>query len=372
MAGIPVDYLSPTLYILDVVWLVWLVARVAGGETQQLKVSKWWVLLALVNILAAQNKWAAVEGWGRWLEWWTVVSAVAGQKDYIKQKLLTIIPLWILVEAGLSLAQVVGGGSVGGVFWLMGERRFSLNSIGAALWSVEGAEWVRAAGTFSHPNSVAGFTILVAAWWWTVKSSWGKTRIGRAVGWATMLGSGMIIVLAASRTVWLLAVAGALLIGRQFGGWRQKVGMGLVGAGLVVVLLGVIGREYRLSNFVTGWDGEGAQKRMVLLAQAGEMVKTNPLLGVGLNNWFNQQAKGEVRSGGWRQPVHNVVALWWAQTGLLGMVVAGASAWIWMKNRRGWAWVVALGIIGLTGMVDHYWLTLPQNRWLWGVILAIM
>jgi len=372
VSGIPVDYLSPTLYLLDIVWLVWLVTRVAGGEIQKLKISKWWVVMALVNILAAQNRWAAVEGWARWIEWWTVIGAVAANKEWVKKNLVRIIPLWILIEAGLSLAQVVGGGSVGGVFWLLGERRFSLNSIGAALWSVEGAEWVRAAGTFSHPNSLAGFTLLVAGWWWTIKSNWGKTRIGRVVGWATILGAGMIIVLSASRTVWVLTVAGALMIGRQFGGWRQKVGMGLLGAGLVVVLLGVIGREYRLSSFVSGWDGAGVQKRIVLLEQAGKMIKTNPLLGIGLNNWFNEQAKSEVRNAGWRQPVHNVVALWWAETGLMGMLVAGWTLKNWIKNRGGRAWLVMIFIIGLTGMVDHYWLTLPQNRWLWGVILAIM
>ena len=34
--------------------------------------------------------------------------------------------------------------------------------------------------------------------------------------------------------------------------------------------------------------------------------------------------------------------------------------------------LVILGIILVAGMVDHYWLTLPQNSWLLCVVLALI
>jgi hypothetical protein len=29
-------------------------------------------------------------------------------------------------------------------------------------------------------------------------------------------------------------------------------------------------------------------------------------------------------------------------------------------------------IVGITGMLDHYWLTLPQNSWLLAIILGLI
>jgi len=34
--------------------------------------------------------------------------------------------------------------------------------------------------------------------------------------------------------------------------------------------------------------------------------------------------------------------------------------------------LIVLGIILITGMVDHYWLTLPQNWWLMCVVLSLI
>lgn len=372
VGGIRVDYLSPTLYLIDVVWLGWTAARMAGGKWREFGVKWWWVALALINIAVAGNKWAAVEGWARWWQWWTVIRVAADQRQEVKKALMRIVPFWVLVEAGLSLAQVVGGGNVGGIFYWLGERRFSLNSVGSALWSVDGEEWVRAMGTFSHPNSLAGFTLLLAGWWWSIRDSWRKTRWGLALGVAVGAGMGIIMVLTASRTVWVVAAGAGLWAGIKYGKLKEKIGWTAIVAGGVILLVGVIGREYEMKNFFGGWDDGSAQKRLELAGAAKEMIGARPITGVGMKNWWNEQVKTEFRAGGWRQPVHNVVGLGWAETGLVGMVLTLVTIGGWMRNKPRGRWVWALGIIGLTGMVDHYWITLPQNRWLWGLILAII
>lgn len=371
VGGIRVDYLSPTLYLADMAWMMWAAIRVLRGERKSLGVNKWWVILAMVNVLVAGNKVAAVMGWARWWQWWTVIKWVAGNKETVKNMLLKIVPVWVLVEAGLGLAQVAGGGSVGGVFWLLGERRFSLNSIGAPLWGLGGQEWVRAVGTFSHPNSLAGFSLLLAGWWWLVRGRWTKDFWGRAAGVATMAGLGLIMFLTASRTVWLMGagLGAAGLV--KYGNMRQKIGIGLLGLGAVVVALGVVAREYELKYFVGGWDRDSVEKRWELMVEAKKMIGTNMVAGVGLNNWWNQQTVNQGGSG-WRQPVHNILALWWAETGLVGMGVGLGTMYKWYQRKKMTGWVVVAIIVLASGMVDHYWLTLPQNRWLWGIIWAII
>ena len=60
--------------------------------------------------------------------------------------------------------------------------------------------------------------------------------------------------------------------------------------------------------------------------------------------------------------------------GLLGVVVIGSrfrgNDWLKLFKRK--ENLILLGLITLTGMMDHYWLTLPQNSWLLMVILGII
>jgi hypothetical protein len=102
------------------------------------------------------------------------------------------------------------------------------------------------------------------------------------------------------------------------------------------------------------------------------MIWRRPLVGAGLNNWFNRQNKAEVRGGMWRQPVHNIGLLWTTEAGIIGLGLALRALWGQAGRKKGWRWLAVAGVILTTGMADHYWLTLAQNRWLWGIIWAII
>jgi len=55
--------------------------------------------------------------------------------------------------------------------------------------------------------------------------------------------------------------------------------------------------------------------------------------------------------------------------GLMGMIWLSAKI-KWNKLIK-WDWIT-LGIILVTGMVDHYWFTLPQNMWLVALIIGLV
>jgi hypothetical protein len=98
------------------------------------------------------------------------------------------------------------------------------------------------------------------------------------------------------------------------------------------------------------------------------------LFGVGINNSvpainiFENVAKRVFVL----QPIHNIFLLLVSEIGILGlMLVIWLLTKIKWNNLRKWDWVI-LGIIFMTGMVDHYWFTLPQNMWLLALVLGLV
>ena len=172
--GMKIDYLSIILYLSDILWVGWIIKNhpLTPSLTKEGDKTKnfWnrWLMVVLVlaivvgNVVVAQAKLVAVYRWLRVGQWLFTFYLVSKNKKDIEGKLLKVIPWWIIIESFLALAQVVKGGSLQGIWWWFGERRFLLGNLGIAEMRVGNEAWVRAYGTFSHPNSLAGFLLL--AW----------------------------------------------------------------------------------------------------------------------------------------------------------------------------------------------------------------
>jgi uncharacterized membrane protein (Fun14 family) len=73
------------------------------------------------------------------------------------------------------------------------------------------------------------------------------------------------------------------------------------------------------------------------------------------------------------QPVHNILLLLISEIGILGL---GIITWLlfgWWKVKK-WTKedLLIIGVIVLSGMMDHYWLTLPQNMWLLVLVIGVI
>ena len=377
--GMKIDYLSIILYLSDILWVVWVYLETSNkkqetrNEKQNTRCGKWKLLLILGvvvgNVVVAQAKLVAVYRWLRVGQWLFTFYLVSKNKKDIKEKLLKVIPWWIIIESFLALAQVVKGGSLQGIWWWFGERRFLLGNLGIAEMRVGNEAWVRAYGTFSHPNSLAGFLLL--AWIW-----WRKSPALRApplrkggilkwvVNWSALLG----IVLAGSRTVWVLSILILIQETRnekqELKGVVEKV---LIGIGLVAMVLGIVGNEYELKSFLGGWDKDSWSKRVSLVVSAKNMFIDSPFLGIGNGNFVSVLPKYQEKNIFWLQPVHNIFLLILSEIGIFGVVLL--CKMFGRIRKKNWQ---ILGIIIVTGMLDHYWVTLPQNFWLAAIILGLM
>jgi len=154
--------------------------------------------------------------------------------------------------------------------------------------------------------------------------------------------------------------------------FREMLGRGLLFLGIICLTLGVISINYKISDFVGGWDVNSWNKREMLGLSAIKMVEKNPLFGVGAGNFIVNLPKFRVGNFYWMQPVHNIFLLIWSEIGVLGIIIlilSFQSSIFRILKKKNWWFLI---IVGVTGMFDHYWLNLPQNTWLLAIILGLI
>jgi len=375
VSGIRVDYLSPAFYFLDLIWILLFLGAVFDRKIKiDWSKRRWFLVLGIVmiNVFLAERGWIAVYKWLRWGQWFLMIEIIRKEKKTVWRLLEWCIPLWILIQVGLGWGQILKNSSVGGVWWWLGERSFNLIGSGIARVSVSGVEFLRAYGSFSHPNSLAGFLLVSLFLWWNFKKK--RSSGGRKIWWWVVWWMGIMgLTITASRVVWL--VGGGVLvwevIKKKVTGWRGIIGLGMIGMGLGMTVTGVF-------SSVGGWDLLSIEKRMALFRVGTQMFRDSPLFGVGLGNmvgilpeyWVNEPV---IR--GWLQPVHNIYLLFLAEAGVFGFL---GLAWLVrekiIKRRKRTIKrmvLVSLLVIFLTGVADHYWITLPQNWWLMGLVIGL-
>jgi len=363
--GIRVDYLSPVLYLIDLIWIGLFILNL---KIPVLKFKHFLILgFVVINILMARDWQIGIYKWLRigqlvWFVWYVVKN-----KKLVEGFLVKIIPIWIIIESLLAVGQISKGGSLNGIWWWLGERGFDFNTIGIAQMSIIGNGLVRAYGTFSHPNSLAGFLLVSLVLWWGYRSEI-KNKV---YWWVVVWLGGMGIILTGSRTIWVLTLMVLILF---FRGLRNKWKVGLLILGLLFLAFKIIDYNYPIGNFLGGWDENGMVKRGQLNLAAIGMIRSSPLFGIGLGNFLVNlpefQRNNQIF---WLQPVHNIFLLVVSETGFLGLGILIYFLFEYLSKKKIRSeFILILGIIMMSGMVDHYWLTLPQNMWLLALIVGII
>lgn len=374
--GIKIDYVLPTVYLIDLLWLGLFISKFSITKFQvfqtnfknQLPIFQILlvVIFILINILITQNKWLAIYKWLRlgelfWFGWY-----VYKNKKRVREILIKVIPFWIIIESTLALGQIAKGESLNGWYWWLGEKTFNFNAIEG------GRNLIKAYGTFSNSVSLAGFLLVELVWWIKIKiqnplslDKFGTFPLKRAtlkniywwgVFWLGLMG----IFLTGNQIVWILTLGVIIFwMAKNSFKTKAKIKFGLLFLILTLGLIKIVDFNYPLKNFLGGWNENEIIKRGQLNLVALKMIKESPWLGVGLGN-------------NWLEPVHNIFLLLVVEMGILGlMIVIWWLAKIKWNNLEKWNGII-LGIIFITGMIDNYWFTSPQNMWLLTLVLGII
>ncbi len=361
--GLRIDYLSPTIYLTDI--LVVAILGLWGWEKRdQFTIKKYWWILAvfaylLVNSFLAQNQGAALYKFAKIIELALLGFYIAKNKISLS---MIHYPLSIAVvySSLIAVTQFLKQASLGGVFWWLGERTFNAGTPGIAKAIVNGQLIMRPYATFPHPNVLAGF-VLVSLILIGVRRQVSGVR--KFLYWLAIVLGIVAISISFSRSAWIVG----LLVGL----WLVRKKPLLF---TVYCLLSTVGVVAWLAPHFSA--DEAFSQRLQLIKTAWLMIQAAPLVGVGLSNFIVRLPDFWQITGFtyWLQPVHNIYLLVAAETGLVGLVI---FLWFLILTFRklleigNWKLVIPLLAILLTGVADHYWLTLQQSQLLFAIILGL-
>ena len=163
ISGVRVDYLAPTIYLLDII--IFLLALINIKTVLKFfKKNTFFIffLLSIINIFFARSFPLALYGFAKIIEFFIVFSLGQKMLTILKDKIILIgLLVMTLFQFLLVFLQIFLHRSVNGFFYYFGERFINLSTPGIAKISLFGQELLRPYGTFSHPNSLAGFFLLL-------------------------------------------------------------------------------------------------------------------------------------------------------------------------------------------------------------------
>jgi hypothetical protein len=369
ISGVRIDYLDPTLYLIDIIAaaLIILNFRVFFELIKNLKF-RLFIGVCLLTVLFASIQPIAVYKTIKFVEIIAIFYILKKQFENKKPVIsfdfiLTALLSGACVELFLSSLQVIFKHSMQGVFYFLGERYFSLSMPDIAKGSLNGVQILRAYGTFSHPNSLAGFYLALYVFVLTFK----PFEKYAPLKYTTMFVSAILIFLSFSKI--------PILIFLLLNFWYVvrnpdkipclfcKVSRIFVILVLSIIFLAAKGDQYTLV------------KRTDLLGHSLSIINNTIPFGVGLGNYLVAESHYPVNpkyAYFFLQPVHNIFLLYIAEAGLILSVVTVYFLYEFVrKNIKIQPFQYVLVVVVLTGLFDHYWLTLQQNFLLLPVLFSL-
>lgn len=337
--GIRIDYLSPTLYFIDILIISFIILKQSSIKLVNLNSFFTIFPIIIINLVYSANPLASL-AWSLHLSLYMVFVSLFESK-IIKQILLVAM----LLAISLGAAQVYLGRSIGGLVYYLGERTVSVGAPNIALGSFFGEVGLRAYGTFSHPNIMAGWLIIclliilhplkiyfLSPNKWLVKVALALSVIGVLITQsraAAISLFGLIIPLYFIKTLKLKILYFAILL---------------------------IGVYLSLAFFIPARAELSSSERQELSAASMGVVSSFPVFGAGFNSaiYTYPQVIPSLRH---LQPDHNSITLLISWIGIFGIV-----ALIQIINLHTFKKALFY-IIPLMPLVlfDHYLLTSPQG-----------
>lgn len=379
--GLSIDYLSPTIYLTDLLILAILFSwfwemrnNYSFFKIRNLLKKHWWILTVflylLVTSLLAKNPGVAFYKFIKIIEFVFLGFYIVKEKPKI-EILRLMISGAVIYSSLIALIQFINQASIGGIFWWLGERDFNLLTPGIAKAILNGRLILRPYSTFPHPNVLAGFTLVMMI---LIVGGNEKTKVQKIFKWTALFLGGMAIIFSFSRSVWLVGLLTGLgFLFYQFFKIKKRTIINCLPVFLLVVAF--LSLFYHF--FTSPLSGQETIEQRISLAEVAlKIIETHPWVGVGLNNFIPQlpffwQQFGKTY---WLQPVHNIFLLVAAELGLMGLII-----FLWflfltfrhllLTNRSSLILIVCLILV--LGFFDHYWLTLQQTQLLFTIILGL-
>ncbi|MDP3940711.1 MAG: O-antigen ligase family protein [bacterium] len=389
--GIRVDYLSPTLYLTDILLMLLAVScwkkvvsslRRQGNSKNLYFFSKEHAFLfaGIIAVLAGSifsvRPVVGFLGIARLLEvlffaWYTGYFFSSSKHERLG---IIVFSSALLLQGVVVNMQAYFQHSLGGVLYLLGERSISLTTPGAARSELHGLLYLRPYGTFSHPNTLAGFLLMGSIL--VMYEIFSRTRKGKLIkSWyaAAFVFSAASLFLTLSRTAISLAVLLIVAIAVKAKMRFDRERIMVVGVLLMVIAFFPLVYYRFLSNNIFG---ESLEVRLVLMEASLRMILDHPFFGVGINESLISLPRYLPQlSFMLLQPVHSLFLLIASESGVVGLLgFISALMYSFQKSMRERSLVKIFLLLSVCflGLTDHYFLTQQQGRLLLGFIFGLI
>lgn len=307
---------------------------------------------------------------------------------YDKLTLYVFLALSLLIQAVLGIFQFLYQGSPASK-WLGMAAHFPAES-GISVIETVGADgigerWLRAYGSFDHPNLLAAF--LGVGLLFLLIFMLGKSLRPKTLELNFCLVSSMTAALALifsfSRSAWLALVAGIAALLGYFVFVRDRINQMKI---LIFIfffsLLAATPFFFYNNLFETRISGTGRleeksiSERERFLAEGRETIEENLFFGVGIGNYIGEQtAKLPGRPAWTFEPVHNTFLLIWAEAGIFALFsflifISTLAVMSWEKKNIGNLSILASLVIMM--LFDHFWWSLHFGILFFWLIAALL
>lgn len=357
LSGVRVDYLAPTIYIADIIvfLLIFINFRFILSVFKRKSVLLFFLLLT-PSVIFAQSLPISFYQYIKIVEIFTV--GMIAYKHILKDRLI-LIGFFIAgaTQLILSVLQLSTKHSLQGIFYFLGERYMSLSMPGIAKASIQGVEFLRPYGTFSHPNSLAGF-FLVLYIWVLIDKRFSKFLL---LKYASLFVFSILVFISFSK----VAIFTYLALTAYYLFFAAKISCKFCKWARLIILVVVA-----LLFIQTRTDPLTLQKRLELINNSFHIIVQHPVVGVGIGNYLIAQNQYSSKFAYFfNQPVHNIFLLVFAELGIpIGLFII-YLLFSSSKKHLASSFLLLASII-ITGFFDHYWLTLQQNILLLGFIIG--
>lgn len=257
--------------------------------------------------------------------------------------------------------------------WL-GTSLHQAGRLGDIVIETADGRWLRAYGTFSHPNILGGFCAfgLLA----TLSLAFEKQKKNDALLLAMIIANSLGLFFSFSRAAWLAAAIGVILmfahgIKGQSRNWAKfAIAIGATFFSLSLIFFPLLAARSDLSNRL---EQKSITERTGQLNDGWRAIKGRPLQGTGLNNYTYFQSESDPSLSGYElQPIHDIYLLIAAELGIIGLILlllfvatlAGGAK----ISLASWAWLATGATIGF---FDHYLWTQYSGIIIFWLVLTI-
>lgn len=397
----PVDYWRIALYGTDIVLAgLLIVAAIVQrkNKKEKIKNSFWVVWLAVsildlamfVSIFFASDKALATYKYitfllGIGLFW------LLSLNFYNKTKVVFAFLLSVVFQGVLAIGQFLYQGSFGSK-WL-GMAPHSGTDAGASVIEIIGVDgkierWLRAYGSFDHPNILGGFLALglIVSFYKLLSHKRvviKKTDFTFLFYLLSFLSSFAGLLFTFSRSAILAAVVAVMIVLVSVFFGRSKA---IVLRSLKIIMLAVI---VSLSIFFvyqnvfltrtssqTFLEAKSIDERKLYWNDAVSMIKDSKMLPAGIGNFTREMELRAPERFFWQwQPVHNVPMLVLAETSIVGFLsFTGLILWLlWMTVKRKNVFGLSiLSAIGIMMILDHYLWSLHSGQMIFWLAIGMV